>query len=466
MTAAAEIRPAWRCTSCGRLSSAATNPRTHIRAGEPCGPLVAAIVAPDGAVIAAPREVVSGEVLDPALRYRVTTLRRYTCECPRSTVLSSSLTTGGLGSSGDRGSLLHAAIAEILRTLWRAGEARFERTEEAEVILREVAAKGPWVVTAADMLGSRNADGTTAQSGLVQMIGSFAQEKWPIHRILRIEGAEAPFASEGRMTMEIPCPDGEIRMLSGQPDLVIAAPPSTAIIIDHKQSMGRPREPRDAPPEGEPIRGMEYLTDPAADYEQLCGYAALVMHAYPAVKTVLAREKNWRWNGPYREVVLTREFVQEHVIPHIAKTMMQLDRGRTEGEGSEFAQPRACTACPTRCSVKRSCPIPVEERGVGALDSDEAADAEAARWVVIRALEPEQRKALKTYVAERKRNPRLPDGREVRWDGEKPNRKFAAHPPEIPATAGQAEQEAAAAYDMAAWEASLAAQQAKAGAAA
>lgn len=362
------------------------------------------------------------------LRYRVTTLRSYATGCPRSTVLSSPLTTGGIGTSGDRGSLMHAAIAEILRTLWHHGEGRFERTEEAVAVLRETAAKGPWVVTAADMFGSRNPDGTTAQSGLVQMIGSFAQEEWPVRRFMLIEGAPPPFDGDGRMTMEIVCPDGEIRTLSGAPDLVMTAPPATAIIVDHKQSMARPREPRQPPPEGEPIRGIEYLTDPAGDYEQLCGYAALVMHAYPAVKTVIGREKNWRWPGPYREVVLSRDFVQEHAIPHLAKTMMFLDRGRTEGEGSDYAQPRACTSCLTRCSVKRTCGIPREERGVGALDSDEAADAEAARWVVIRALDPEQRAALKTYVAERGRNPVLPDGREVRWDGEKPNRKFGPAP--------------------------------------
>lgn len=465
MTAGIEARPAWRCDGCGKVANRTTRPQHHVREGNQCGPFSPATIAPDGAVLApAGTIVVPGPAQEtrPEYRYRVTTLRAYACGCPRSTVLSSPLTTGGIGTSGGRGSLMHAAIAEILRTLWRHGEQRFERTEEAVAILREVAAKGPWVVTAADMLGSRNPDGTTAQSGVLQMIGSFAQEEWPVRRFMIIEGATPPFDGEGRMTMEIVCPDGEIRTLSGAPDLVIADPPSTAIIVDHKSGLARPREPREAPAEGQPIRGMEYLTDPAGDYEQLCGYAALVMHAFPAVKTVIGREKNWRWNGPYREVVLTRDFVAEHVIPHIAKTMMFLDQGRTEGEGSEFAQPRACTSCLTRCSVKRSCPIPAEERGVGALDSDGAADAEAARWVVVRALDPEQRNALKQYVAETGRNPRLPDGREVRWDGEKPNRKFGAFPPVAPA---EAEEQAVACSRsdedfVAAMEAELARQQA------
>ncbi len=464
-------RPAWRCEGCGKIANSLARPRSHRRKGAACGPFVAAVVggegavlAPAGATITPAREVLHGEVLDPALRYRTTTLRQFATGCPRSTVLSSKLTTGGFGSSGHRGSLLHAGIAEILRTLWRALEPRFERTEEAVVILREAAAKGPWVVTASDMFGVRNADGTIAQSGLVQMIGSVAQEVWPTSRFLIIEGAPPPFASEGRMTAEVVCPDGEIRTLSGAPDLVIADPPSTAIVVDHKQSMARPQMPREAVPEGEPIRGVQYLTDPQADYFQLCCYAVLVMTAYPAVKTVIGRERNWRWMGPWREVTIRREDL-EHILPYLGTVMMQLDEALREGEASKFMEPRAGKQCLTRCSVKRSCPIAAEERGLGALDSPEAADAEGERWEVIKALHPDMRDALKAYVAvPGNAPPKLPDGRVIRWDGEKPNRKFGAFPP--PEPVDPAEIEAADAALMAQWAAELEVQQAKAGAAA
>lgn len=461
MTMATEPRSAWQCETCGKIANGRARPTAHVRNGERCGPFSAAVVAEGGAVLAPAgsvvREVLHGEVIDPALRYRVTTLRQYATGCPRSTVLSSSLTTGSIGTAGERGSLMHAAIAEILRTLWRENEPSFERTEEATAILREVHGRGPWVVTAADMFGVRNSDGTVAESGVVQMIGSFAQEQWRPSRFLIIEGSPPPFAGEGRMTMEIVCPDGEIRMMSGAPDLVISDPPSTAIIVDHKQSMAKPRTPNEPVPEGQPIRGMEYLTDPQGDYLQLCGYAALVMHEFPAVKTVVGREKNWRWNGPPREIVISRALIEEWAIPYFGTLMMQIDKGRSGGDGSEFAQPRACTSCVTRCSVKRTCPIPAQERGVGALDSDEAADLEGARWQVIRALDPDMRAALKTYVAEAKRNPVLPDGRVIRWDGEKPNRKFGAFAPPEPIDPLE---DAAL---MQQWADELAVQQAKAG---
>lgn len=467
MTIVTEPRHAWQCAGCGRVSNASHKPQHHWRHGEQCGPFVPATVAADGQVLApAGATIIPAAAHDtrPEYRYRVTTLRSFACECPRSTLLSSPHDTGGIDTSGDRGSLMHAAIAEILRTLWRQSEPQFERTEDAIVILREVAAAGPWIITPADMFGARNPDGTIAQSGLVQMIGSFAQQQWPIGRIVVIEGAGQPFTQPGRMTREIACPDGEIRTLSGAPDLVIASPPDTMIVIDHKQGMGRPVEPRDPPPEGQPIRGVQYLSDPQGDYFQLCAYAALVMAAYPAVKTVIGREKNWRWLGPWREVTINRETVDEHVIPYLATVMMQLDRARREGEGSEFAQPRAGKQCATRCSVKMSCPIPAEERGVGLIDSLEAADALAQRWRVLKAVEPAARKALKTHHEQTGHCPDAGSGEVVRWDGEKPNRKFGFHaPPRPPSPEEIAEQEAADEAFVALMEAELARQRERAG---
>jgi len=450
MTATLAPGSAWQCIACGKIANSAARPRHHVRNGAQCGPFVAAQIAPDGAVLVPAAAVAQPE---PGLRYRVTTLRRYATECPRSTIMASSLTTGGIGTSGHRGSLLHAAIAEILRTLWRANEPRFERTEEAVVILRETAAHGPWVVTPADMFGVRNLDGTTAESGLVQMISSFAQEPWKPSRFLIIEGAAAPFAGEARMTMEIACPDGEIRTLSGAPDLIIADPPNGAIIIDHKQSMARPTQPRDPVPEGQPIRGLQYFTDPQGDYFQLSSYAALAMHAYPAIKTVTLREMNWRWMGPAREVTITRELVEEHAIPYLAAVMMQYDQGLREGKASVFAQPRAGKQCDTRCSVKASCPIAAEERGIGAIDSEAAADALAQRWRVIKALEPDMRKAIKHWHEATGHCPDAGSGQVARWKGERGDRKFGFHAPvdDAPAVDGAATDDGFIAQ----WEAEL-----------
>ncbi len=426
-------RPAWRCTSCGKIANSQARPRGHQRHGEPCGPFESAQIAPEGAVDAPAGATIvpatAAAVVDPLKRYRVTTLRSFATGCPRSTVLASHHQTGGFGSSGHRGSAMHAAIAEILRTLYRHNEPRFERTEDAVAVLREVVAAGPWVITPADMLGVRNLDGTTAESGLVQMISSFAQTQWRPSRFMVIEGALPPFDGEARMTMDIACPDGEVRTLSGAPDLVIADPPGGAIIVDHKQSMARPVQPREPVPDGQPIRGVQYLTDPQGDYFQLCSYGALVMAAFPAVKTVTLREMSWRWMGPPREATISRDVVEEHVVPYLGMVMMQLDEALRGGDGSVFAQPRAGKHCDNRCSVKHSCPIAAEERGMGAIDSEDAADVIARRWRVIRALEPEMRKALKVWHEAEGHCPDAGSGQVVRWKGERGARKFGFHEP-------------------------------------
>jgi hypothetical protein len=162
--------------------------------------------------------------------------------------------------------------------------------------------------------------------------------------------------------------------------------------------------------------------------------------------------------GPWREVTIRREDL-EHILPYLGTVMMQYDRALREGEGSLLAEPRPGKHCLNRCSHKRLCPVAAHERGVGALDSPETADAEAARFVQLKALVPDVTKALKAYVAEEKRNPVLPDGRVIRWDGEKPNRKFGAFDP--PEPVDPAEAEAADRASMSRWEASLEMQRAK-----
>jgi hypothetical protein len=470
-------RPTWRCESCGKIAFAIERPRAHRRHGEPCGPFAPATVAPEGAVFAPEGAVIApagadviparaADVRDPLLRYRVTTLRQFATGCPRSTVLASHHTTGSIGTAGHRGSALHAAIAEILRTLWRAGESQFERTEEAVAVLREVVAAGPWVITAADMLGVRNLDGSTAESGLVQMISSFAQTPWKPSRFMVIEGALPPFSGEARMTMEIVCPDGEVRTLSGAPDLVIADPPSSAIIVDHKQSMARPTQPREPVPDGQPIRGVQYLTDPQGDYFQLCAYGALAMSAFPSIKTVTLREMSWRWMGPPREATITREVVEEHVIPYLGTVMMQLDQALREGDGSTFAQPRSGKQCASRCSVKHSCPIAAEERGLGVIDGESAADDMGRRWRVLKALEPEMRKALKHWHEATGHCPDAGSGEQVRWDGDVGSRKFGFHKPRVeapPAPADLAAEEQSYDAFVASMEAMVQAENAKAG---
>lgn len=301
------------------------------------------------------------------LRYRQSRLRSF-IECPRRTVHETGGVRGTVGASADLGSAFHATAAEILKTLWRAGEPTMA-TEEAVVIMREVLDEGPWVLDAPD------------DRWLRQMVCSFVAEPWNPARFLAIED---------RLSFGLPCPDGEVRLLTGTPDLVIADPPRGLVIVDHKTGMGRPRDPREAPPEGEPIRGEEYMSAGAGF--QLYVYGLLAFKQWPRAQTVTLREKNWRWGGPPREATMGREAL-EHVEPYVARVMMQLDGALTAGE----AEPRPGPHCTTRCPVTRSCPVPSEQRGLGVLTDLSEATSEAERWVTIRALDKQMREALKAH---------------------------------------------------------------------
>jgi len=226
-------------------------------------------------------------------------------------------------------------------------------------------------------------------------------------------------AIEERLSHEIICPDGEIRMLTGTPDLVLSDPPDGAVLVDHKTGMARPQTPREAIPEGEPIRGAQYLSE--GGYLQLVTYGALAMLEWPRIQRVTLREVNWRWMGPPREATMNRAEL-EHVLPYLGLVMQQLDQGLRGDE--EFAQPRPGKQCATRCPVASLCPVPAEQRGVGSLDTPDAADAAAARWVAVRAVDKQLREALKTWADESDHCPEVRDGLVVRWDREGPGRKF------------------------------------------
>lgn len=380
-------------------------------------------VAPDGAIVTAPTPA----AVEPHLRYRQSTVRSYATGCPRATVLASQQTTGSVGSSADLGSAFAAVAAEVRRTLYRHQEPQMS-TEEAVNVMREVLATGPWILSPADY----NGDGTSA--GLVQMVCNLADEKWQPGRFMVIEGQTRPFDGVGRMSVEIPCPDGEIRTFTGAPDLIVSDPPHAIRIIDDKTGQARPTDPREMPPDGEPIRGVQYLTAPRSSFFQLVGYFAIAAAQWPSVQHATLAEKNWRWNSRPREATISRADL-EHLLPYLGDVMMKLDRGLREGDGSDYAKPRPCSACNTRCPVNLTCPVPAEQRGVGVLSTPEQADTAAARWVAVKAVDKRLREAIKSHVEESGRPAEVGDGSVIGW---KPKangkgRDFCVHHPEPPA---------------------------------
>lgn len=403
----------WRCEGCGKISNAKAAPRSHRRPGNlQCGPFVAAVVAPDGAVIAPAGAVIEAAASAPARPdvYRQSLLKSFEV-CPRRALhdiqLPDDLSVGNVGSSGDLGSATHAVFRRILETMRKNGEAQIP-TQEGIEIMYEVVAGGDWVLPASDF------------DDLIRFTLSFCTYyKWP----------RPAMALEERLTLDLVCPDGVMRTLTGQPDVIVADPPDGLVIVDYKTGRGKPRDPRQMPEKGEAIVGKEYLSDTGTF--QLKIYGLLALHRYPAAQRVTLREA-WIRFGERREAVLGRDEL-EHVEREVALKMMLLDRAIDDGPHGKLARPRAGKQCLKGCPVKRSCPIPAEQRGLGALDSPQTADAEAARFVVVDALRQEQRDALKAYHEQTGHAPEVGDGTVMRWrpKASGKGRDFGVFDPEV-----------------------------------
>lgn len=467
---------AWRCTACGRVSNAATMPHSHVRAGEPCGPFAPAVVGVDGAVVlerAAPKR--------PST-YRQSLLRSFEV-CPRRALhellIPGDLSVGNVGSSADLGSATHAVFHEIVATLrgphnissqpgGRRQVIEQLSTQEGVEIMYEVLAAGEWVLTAQD------------RDDLLQFVLSFCSSpkyRWQPGRII---------AQETRLSLDLLCPDGITRTLTGQPDLVLSDPPDGLIVVDYKTGRGQPPTPRPKckrcgegashpnhrrdghctftpPGEDEPIVGRQYLSE-GGTY-QLDIYGLLVLKGRtadgyllaPRAQRVTLREA-WMRFGERREATLGIDEL-EHVEREIALQMMLLDRAIDKGpeSGSKLTNPRPGRHCVRACPVSLSCPIPEEQRGEGAIQSPEDADENARRWVKVRASDKALRERLKAWHEQTGHCPEVGDGTVVRWEGEKGSRKFGAHPPPLPPN--PAEQERADAAFVASMEAELLARQ-------
>ena len=430
---------AWRCTACRRVSNAAAQPHSHVRNGQPCGPFAPAVIGSDGTVL------VEAPPIERPTTYRQSLLRSFEV-CPRRALhdllLPGDLSVGNVGASADLGSCLHAVVAEILRTLSRQKETQIS-TQEGIEIMREVYARGPWVLPAEDRDDLR--------AFTLSFCTYYSWTRPPI----AIEGRPAWAAGDAPaepLSMDIMCPDGRTRRLTGTPDVVLADPgPSPGlIVIDWKSGRGKPRSPRQMPDDGQPIVGREYLS--VEGTYQLDVYGLLAMNAWPLAQHVTLREA-WLRFGERREATLDRSEL-EHVEHEIAIQMMKLDQAIDEGpdSGSKLTNPRPGRHCARACPVALSCPIPDEQRGDGAIRSPDCADENARRLVKVSAVRTDLLSKLKAWHESTGHCPEVGDGTVIRWSNEKAPRKFGAHPPLLPSPAADSD-------PMAPWLASLEAQQ-------
>jgi PD-(D/E)XK nuclease superfamily len=296
-------------------------------------------------------------------------------------------------ASGDLGTVMHSVAEEILRTLWRQSETQMSTQESIEVMY-EVYARSPIILPADEL------------DDLVWLTLRFVEREWRVEKLLAVEE---------RINVPIVCQDGVTRILSCQPDALFAGSTDTIIVADWKSGKGKPKQPRERQeglPEDTAV-GKQYLSE--RGHYQADSYSLAALHRYPAAERIVFRELHLR-SGQIREAILGRTEL-EHVERQIGIHLMKLDYALRDGEQSKVWRPRPGSHCSRQCPVARSCPVPAEQRGVGAIEDHETADREAARYVVVDAVRSQLRDGLKTHFNETGYAARTGDGREVRWDG-------------------------------------------------
>jgi hypothetical protein len=330
--------------------------------------------------------------------YRQSTLRALEV-CARRTrfdLEAGDINSGWTEGSADLGTLFHEYAAEYLRTLMRPECQGWRQMphEEAINVLREVYAASPITLGSKDRVALRG------------MALGFCEYKWDVRRILYLEEP---------LRVELPCPDGEVRTIKGQPDLVYSDPPYGVIIFDWKTGQGRPKAPKKAPEEGATVEGKQYLSDAGLYQREV--YGLLVLRHLPAARYAIMRELPMRFpgEGP-REARLNRSEL-EHVEWELGAHMLKLARGLEEGPQSDVWKPRSGSHC-YKCEVGRSCPIPPRMRGAGAVQSQLDADILARRFVRGGAMRDQAAEQLKVHTENGGAPGRVNDAQEVRWGPE------------------------------------------------
>lgn len=309
---------------------------------------------------------------------------------------------GNVGATGELGRLQHEVCAEILRTLYEQGETEMS-TYEAEAIANETYAQSPIVLP------------TQCFDDLIWMTLRFVERPIRADRLLPTESGPA---IEQRIDVPIKCPDGVTRILSCQPDAVFAgADGTTAVVGDWKSSRGKPRTPRQQQqgvPEDTAV-GFDYLS-PRGHFQAPC-YLIAAMHRWPRVQRGIFRESYLRY-GLYREFVMDRNGDKHKRFETlIGAHLMKLERGLSEGADSPLWKPRPGGHCARQCPVARSCSIPAEQRGTGAIEDDEMADTEAARFVMVDGLKGQMKDALRERYLATGRPLVVGDGTAIVFDG-------------------------------------------------
>lgn len=201
---------------------------------------------------------------------------------------------------------------------------------------------------------------------------------------------------EQRLRATILVPDGNgafyERVITGQPDVIVADPPDGVIVVDWKSGWAPPaklgyedQQARDTGSDRE-----EKLTDQG--YAQQVIYGLLCLSEYPAVNRVTLREAYIR-HGEYREATIDR-YNLERMRDIVGAVVAQMDAAYDAGPNSERWIPTAGTHC-AMCSGKRFCPLKDWE---GIPETLDEAQHLAREWIVAAEIRKDRTPFLKGWV--------------------------------------------------------------------
>lgn len=328
-----------------------------------------------------------GALIDGVVRQ--STLRMFS-QCPLATSWALEDTAEYSSEEAALGTVAHGVLELILRDLKQSGEERIAFDRALTLMGRAATDPGMPVL------------GSEALSTLKILTLQLAKMEWSATRVV---------ALEDRLWADVPCPDGEIRRVTGQPDFVMRGDVAgEAVCGDLKTGQAKPPPaPRDDDWTRE--QGRPYLSERGLFQLDLNGL--LVMRKFPGIHTVILREWHLR-HATTREAWLTRDELPE-VERRIGILLQNFWQMRT---GTRKPEARAGGHCKGMCPRPASCPIPPAERrsnitGNGEITHPAAAHDAAKVYAVVTAQKDRLTDALKPYCEQF--DVPLPDGGYVGW---------------------------------------------------
>lgn len=197
---------------------------------------------------------------------------------------------------------------------------------------------------------------------------------------------------EERLNMAIQVPDGRgssyERIVTGQPDVVVAAGQGHIVVVDWKAGWAPPA--REVEKQYTNDSDDQRLSDQG--YAQQVTYGALVLANYPSVDKVTLREF-YVMHGEYREATIER-YQLERIHDVLATVIAQMDQAIAAGPDSRRWIPTAGMHCGI-CPRPHACPIREWE---GIPTTLEEAQLLAREWHVAGVVRKERLPLVKGWV--------------------------------------------------------------------